>query len=371
MRRKEIALTLVACVAVLAPGCSTSRDYYEIGDEISRMHEQPSAELVAEAGESLDQAIDLAMEELGSGDDEAQAARYDSTAYIIPLSWLAKARLAKRFGHVTELEEQCWHAIEAAESHLGEHIAALDAGETEHKILGASVFFRREKIRRHAFALLVDEYRQAGEKDLERLMHAQIGFSETYLLSDVADGEEEYIREVENADWVEGYDMDAEEARYNLLMALLILGQSAQTAASSMREAELNRMQSMDPSTAGYVAAEKQRLQWERQQSLEQFTKNVEKLTEAHQEAKSRIRTTHRATVARALSQNFDLVNVSPAVKNLSAYRELQSKKRDFDNYVRRHGFDEKAAQKLMEVRTSTDDLVRELQRRRAAKAGR
>ncbi|MHC4469541.1 MAG: hypothetical protein ACYTDY_00470 [Planctomycetota bacterium] len=363
--------TATLLVALLLFGCASARDHYDAGDEITRQLEQPDAEQVAAAQEKLDLAITTAEEELREGEYESETVRYDATAYIIPLARLAKARLAKRFDQITELEKECWQAIWDSERYLGEHIQRLKGGAAEHKSLGASVFFRREKIRRHAFALLLDEYRRAGEKDLELLLLHQIGFSQTYLLSPVAHGEEEFIRKVENADWVREYNLSASETRYNMLMALLVTAKAMSSAASQMQKDSLDAQAQADPSMRPYVEQQKQQIDLRDQENMKQFEESMQKLREAHEREVEGIETSHESTVAQSLASNFELVNVSDAVKNLTEYGVLEKLKRDYDDYVRRHGFDETAAEKLIKMRSSLDNLTRELQRRRAAKAGR
>ena len=70
-------------------------------------------------------------------------------------------------------------------------------------------------------------------------------------------------------------------------------------------------------------------------------------------------------TVVGALVANFEMLELSAEVKNLASYQDLQRKKEAFDDYVAREGFDQKAAAALHEVRTSLDNLTRDLQQRR------
>jgi hypothetical protein len=363
-------LARVFCAALVLGGCASARDHYDDGDEIVRQSEQPSAEQVTAARASLDLAVATAQEDLLSDEYESAPVRYDATAYIIPLARLAKARLAKRFDQLSELEEECWQAIRDAERYLGEHILQLQGGSEEEKKLGASVFFRREKIRRHAFMLLLDEYRSAGEKDLELLMLHQIGFSQTYLMSPVAHGEEEFIREVENSDWVREYNLTAADTRYNMIVILLVMLQAASTAASEYQKASYDQMAARDPSMSGYAAQQKASIDRQQQQNMKQFQETMQKLEEAHEQEVAGIQSMYEATVAYSLAANFELVNVSKAVKDLKEYTVLAALKKEYDNYVKSHSFDEKAAEILMRMRTSLDELTRKMQRRRAEKEG-
>ena len=70
-----------------------------------------------------------------------------------------------------------------------------------------------------------------------------------------------------------------------------------------------------------------------------------------------------------ALVQGFELLEVSEEVKQLDAYVTLQSQKQAFDDYVLRRGFDQQAADTLIDMRSSLDRLTRELQQRRSADA--
>lgn len=384
---------LVTWLTATAVGCQTPGPY-EQGLRIVRQIEQPSADQVVRARQLLKDAIAEARLRL---DLERETSFADAVAYVIPLARIANARLHRRLGQVTEMEAECWGAIEDAERYLGTHIRDLQttistpepepnppAGadtpatqgepspqvlrppEQAHTELGASVFFRREKIRRHVFVLLLEVYREAGERNLEALIEAQIGFSDAYLRSPVAQGEQSYIRQIENSDWRRRYDLGTADVHYHLAYTFIVLAQLASAAADSAREQSLNEVAARNPKQRAYVEQQKRELADQRRRNMEEFRKTLEKLDKSYEQQTTGIEAKHSNTVVRALASNFELVGVSEEVKNLAEFAALQQQKQAFDEYVLERGFDEHAANALVELRTSLDQLTRELQKRRA-----
>lgn len=367
---------VLALLLLVVSGCASARDHYLDGLRTVRQLDTPSPAQVTAAKMSLDKAITRAKKELESG-RKSLPSKYDGTAYLIPLARIAKGKLYKRFQQTPELERECWLAIRDAEAYLGGHIAKMQNTVTDeegnatksvqgiHKSMGASVFFRREKIRRHVFALLLDTYREAGERNLEALMKAQIGFSDAYLRSPVAHGEEEFIRQVENSDWLQRYDQGTSKVRYNITSTFLILAQAASTAASAAQKQNLEQQAIADPSKRAYVEERKRAIDERERKNLEQFKKAQEKLKKNFQREQKGIETAYANTVIDSLASNFDLVGVSEEMQRLDKFVVLKKKKKDFDDYVLKNGFDQKAADALIDLRTSLDELTREMQRER------
>ncbi|MGE3164036.1 MAG: hypothetical protein AB7O52_03965 [Planctomycetota bacterium] len=367
-----------ALIVLAICGCRTP-SAYEDGVRIVRQVDQPSADEVLRARSLLDAAISSAKSRL---DQKADASFSDAVAYIIPLARIAKARLNRRLQQVSEMESECWGAIQDAERYLGIHIRDLqDTVTTEdgdeanaaprapaavHAELGSSVFFRREKIRRHVFILLLEVYREAGERNLAALLEAQIGFSNAYLRSPVAQGEQRYIRQIENSDWRRRYELGTAEVRYHLAYTFVLVAQAASAAADSAREQSLNEVALRDPKQRAYVEEQKRQLAEQRRKNMEEFRKTLDKLSETYTQQTKGIETGHKNTVVSALASNFELVGISEEVKKLAEFRALQSQKQAFDEYVLKEGFDENAANALVALRTSLDELTRELQKRRA-----
>lgn len=383
MRTRRIAATgvLFSLLWILI-GCQSAAGYYQSGLKIVRTPERPGPDEVTRAHRYLDKAIERAKKEL----DSDRVSRSDATAYVIPLARIAKARLHRRFEKTTDMERECWQAIHDAEEYLGAHIHKIknDVAEISedgeevaptqppetHKQLGASVFFRREKIRRHAFALLLGVYRDAGEKNLESLMQAQIGFSDSYLRSSVAHGEELFIREIENSHWRQKYDLSTAGVRHNLSLALLFVAQAATAAAGQKQMQDLDESAANNPRNRSYVEQRKAQIREQQRKNMEQFKKAAKKLKEAHQRQTSGIRTSHSNTVAGALAGNFELVGVSEEIRQLDAYFALRDQKEKFDDYVTKRGFDQNAADALIDLRTSLDELTREVQKQRMSEKG-
>jgi hypothetical protein len=319
-------------LAFLGAGCVSPRGAYESGFAVANQFEQPGSGDMQDAIEDLDEAISKAKQWLTSYEDVRTACRHDRTAFLIPMARLAKARLHGRFNQITKQEEECWAAVRDAERYLGAHIRSLrfDRSGESLPFASYSVFFRREKIRRHAFVLLMETYRQAGEKDLMALMRAQVGFSDIYLRSPVSHSEEEYIRTIENSDWVRLYKLEKEDIAYGFQVFFFVLAVAAAQASAQMQRSELQSQMSMtqDPSLRA---------------SLQQQIANLDMQME----------------------QNMMMAMETLEQMEQSQYGDLLTKKDAFDNYVSRVGFDRQAAQALSDLRTSLDNLTLELQRRR------
>jgi hypothetical protein len=102
----------------------------------------------------------------------------------------------------------------------------------------------------------------------------------------------------------------------------------------------------------------------------QQFEETAQQLEESHRAQLEAIESKYRNTTVGALMANFELLRLSPEVMQLDAYRVLDAKKRQFDEYVLRHGFDRQAARALVEVRSELDNLTRAVQERRRRARG-
>jgi len=360
------AAFLVALLITLT-GCSTPRGLYESAIDTVNQPEMPDNDDAIDAFEDLDEAVVLAKQDLSTDEDARSPCYHDQTAYVIPMARLAKARLHGRLGQVTQAEEACWTAIDEASRYLGRYVAAFVRSSGPQLLFANySVFFRREKVRRHGFTVLKEIYRKAGERDLEELMRVQISLSDIYLRSSVAHDEEEFIRLAENSDWVRRYNLEKEDIGYTFTVILFAMAMAAQQAAHQQQQAQLQQgMVGADPATQANLRAQMQQLEMQMQANMQQMMETARQIDEAHNAAVDSIQNQFRNTVVGALAANFEMLELSDEVKNLASYHILQQKKEAFDNYVAREGFDQKAAAALHEVRTSLDDLTRDLQLRR------
>jgi|GEM_PF-1020769 len=358
-----LAATLVATLTA----CSTPRGLYESAIDTVNQPGMPDNDDAIDAFEDLDEAVVLAKEDLRTDEDARSPCYHDQTAYIIPMARLAKARLHGRLNQVSQAEEACWTAIDEASRFLGRYVAAfVRSSGPQFLFANYSVFFRREKVRRHGFTVLKEIYRKAGERDLEELMRAQITLSDIYLRSSVAHDEEEFIRLAENSDWVRRYNLEKEDIGYTFTVILFAMAMAAQQAAYQQQQAQLQQgMVGADPATQANLQAQMQQLEMQMQTNMQQMMETARQIDEAHNAAVESIQNQFRNTVVGALVANFEMLELSAEVKNLASYHLLQQKKEAFDNYVARDGFDQKAAAALHEVRTSLDDLTRDLQLRR------
>lgn len=363
-----ILLSIVAA-ACLAVGCSTPRGSYESGVDTVNQYDLPDSDDVADAMEDLDYAIVLAKQRLGDVDDHGSPYQHDRNAYLIPMSRLAKARLHGRYNQITDQEAECWSAIRDADTYLGAYIHRISAGGDAAQVPFAnySVYFRREKIRRHAFTQLTETYRRAGERDLEMLMNAQIGFSDIYLRSPVAHHEEQYIRTIENSDWVRIYETEIEDIGHGFQTAALVLTMAAAQAGGQMQKANLQQQSSMtnNPSVRASLQQQMMQVDQQLQANMQLAMETMQKMEEAHLVNLEVIETQYQNTVLGALMANFRLLELSDEVKNLPAFQKLEQQRQAFDNYVLNRGFDENAALALADLRSSLDDLTIELQERR------
>lgn len=364
---KGLSVAALLGTFILA-GCYTPRGRYESGMEVVRQVRLPDSDDVEDAFWDLDKAIELAKRVLAEDEDLKTPSLHDRTAYIIPLAHLAKAELHGRFNQVNSQEQECWDAIREAEIYLGAHVRRLQQTSANAMLFANySVFFRREKVRRHAFTLLKESYRKAGEKDLESLMSAQIGFSDIYLRSPAAHGEEEYIRTIENSDWVKLYDMEVEGIGHGFMVALLTLSMAAAAAGTEMQKSQLQQqqMQTSNPALKADLQSRIMQLDVQRQLNMEQAMIAMQKMEEKHEATLEAIENRFRTTVIGALMATFTLIELSEEVKQLDAYKRLIAMKETFDNYVLQRGFDSETAKALVDLRTGLDELTRDLQQMR------
>lgn len=355
----------------VALGCSSASDYYEDAVQTVRQRELPDADEANEAIDDLNEAIVRAERELSENAEQSSPSHHDQTAYLIPLAHLAKAELHARYDQTTLEEDACWSAIRDAERFLGGHLASGTARPPELLFASYSVFFRREKVRRHAFTLLAEAYRRAGERDLEELMRVQVGLSDIYLRSPVAHGEEEQIRILENADWVRRYQDGKADVANGLATTLLVVATIGTLAAIGTQQDELEQMsaQTSDPAVQADLQARMRQLNEQRELTTRQFGEASEELRKQHEATRREIQQRYESTFAGALMANFELLRLSDEVKQLEAFQELNRRKEYFDNYVLRFGFDEQAARALTDMRTHLDQLTAELQARRRGQA--
>lgn len=357
-------LAAVACSVLVMGACVSPRGRFEHAFERAVRYELPDSDEAAQAFEDLDEAVREAEEALRTDQDMIAPCVHDRTAYIIPMAHLAKAKLHGRFNQIADQEAECWAAIKEAEEHLGGHIRRIHLGGGI-PFAQYSVFFRREKIRRHAFILLLESYRRAGEADLVALMRAQIGFSDIYLRSPTAHGEEEYIRTIENADWVKNYKSGVEDIAHTFEVALVTMAYAAAEAGAQMQRA---KWKAKSPSAGGPQVKPKFRHRASLGDSqlvfnMHQAMETIEQMDKEHKERLRAIEGSYKDTVLGALIANFEILELSEEVKNLEAYGRLKVKKEAFDDYILRSGFDRNAAYALMNLRSSLDDLTLELQR--------
>ena len=365
----QVIKSLLVLMLLLVAGCRSdygarARDFYCSAMEIVEQPRLPDEQQVTSTIKQLDGAIAAVQQELSAYSATEIADYHDQIAYLLPLSRLAKARLYSRFEQVPAQEGECWAAIAAAEKYLGKHIRQQSRPQLFQTY---SVFFRREKIRRHAFTILQETYRRAGEKDLQKLMQVQIGISDIYLNSEVAHNEESYIREAENASWVQRSSLLGEGLRHGVSTFLIAVGSAASEAALQAQKAQLQDQYraASDPRERASIARQMRRLDRDIQQQRQRSRETMQREQQYHHRQVRTIRYRHQVTVSQALNSNFTMLQLSAAAKKLPAYRQLYTKKLEFDNYVLRHGFDAQAAEKFTEVRSSLDELTRNLQNRR------
>ena len=375
---RDVAHALALGLVVLLAACTTPRDHYERAVVVVDQLDRPDAGQVARALDQLDQCIAAARKQLDTASETPPPSRYDRTAYLIPLAYLARARLHGRLGQVVQQEKACWDAVQTSEDYLGKHILALseenqrDGGKNRKTVpllpfVDYSVYFRREKIRRNAFSQLIETYRQAGERDLEVLMRAQVGLSDIYLRSPTAHAEEEYIRTIENSDWVRQNAIKRENVVYAFQVVAHALSNAAMQASYASRKAQLEQQikAARDPEVRAALQRQLAQLEAQHQEQMRQSRETGQRIRQQHDANLKAITRRHQATVVRALTANIKLLGLSDEVKHLASYQRLQQKKEAFDNYVLRAGFDRKAAQALAELRSSLDQLSRDLQQRR------
>lgn len=324
------------------------------------------ASSAASALANLDQAISSARSAL----NDAPAATHDQVGWVIPLALLGKAEVHAALGQVTQVEEACWEAVRQSEEIFGQHLPSSWVGEQPAPFGALYVFYRREKVRRQAFALLKEVYRRAGEQDLERLMDAQLFNSDLYLRSPVAHQEEELARTYECADWVRLSDNTRSEARQNLWTTVIITMMVLTAAAVGFQSAELQSAQGMTSDPA--LQAELQRQQQELNQSLNDLAMSSAALIESVHSSAADERAGNeerfRHTAVTTLRELVSILSSSELVARLPAFRRLKEQADALDGYVARRGFDRSAAQALSRLRTTLDELTVELQRRRSSR---
>lgn len=346
---------LLWCVFIC--GCPSLSTHYESAMAVVNQATPPTPEELEGALKDVDEAVRIAQNDLSRTDVE----NHDQFAYIIPMSEIARARLYARCDQVVNEERSCWKAIEEAERYLGRHLRS-NAAQT--MFCDYAVFFRREKIRRHAFTILIETYRRAGERDLEALMHAQIGFSDAYLRSRVAHSEEEYVREAENAGWVRKYNAGEEGIHHAFIGIILALGRAAEHVGiqSEISALEARLQNTYDPQERARIL---QRIRELRAQDAESEIKYQEQVREEemrHAATLEQIEVSYRDTLFTALRSNFELLRLSPELQRLPAFRQLEEQAANLDNYVRRAGFDERAAAEFSQLRGTLDELTRQAQ---------
>lgn len=364
---------LCVCLAILplVLGCATPsrsyHSYYTRAMYTVRQPDKPSPTEVERALADLERAGIMAQEQLAKDGLLSTPSYHDQVAYIIPLSRLAKAEIFGRFHQLPQQEQECWQAIQDAETYLGEHIRRLQ-GNTNPYVLFTSyaVFFRREKMRRYAFTLLRESYRQAGERDLEELMGAQIGLSDIYLRSSVAHSEEEYIRMVENADWIRRGDDIHEGIRHGFMMVVLFIGVVLSQASYEAERVSLERQyeRTSDPHMQAELRRRMDAVSYEQQRDWERHMAYIDSERQHHDFNVGAIASTYYYTVTGALLNNFELLRLSEEVRQLPEYQTLRDAQEQFDNYARRSGLNREAAAALGRVRVALDELTRKLQRR-------
>jgi hypothetical protein len=375
---RSVAHALALGLVVLLAACTTPRDHYERAVVVVDQLDRPDAGQVARALDQLDQCIAAARKQLDTASETPPPSRHDRTAYLIPLAHLARARLHGRLGQVVQQEKACWDAVQSSEDYLGKHILALSEEKKNEKekkkkvapdvpFADYSVYFRREKIRRNAFSQLIETYRRAGERDLEVLMRSQVGLSDIYLRSPTAHTEEEYIRTIENSDWVQRNAVKRENVTYTAKVVAwgiyMVLLRATQTVQKTQLEQQAAAAR--DPEVRADLEQRLAQLQAQQQKDADEARETMQKIHRQHDINLGAIKKRHETTVIGALTANFELLGLSDEVKHLASYQRLQQKKAAFDNYVLRAGFDRKAAQALAELRSSLDQLSRDLQQRR------
>lgn len=321
----------------------------------------------------LDASITLARRTLQDDDERVPAIR-DQHAYMIPIARLAKAQVHVQYDQLAEAEEQCWQAVRQSEIFLGEHVRNFqDVVDSSVVPFGAySTFFRREKIRRHAFTILMEGYRRAGEKDLVALMKAQIENSSIYLGCPVAHHEEEYVRTLENGHWFMEYEITKAETRSNMLTTAIVLLTIAAMGAGANASMQMQHQAAVttDPNLAANLNMQAQQLNLQMTQLAQQAGQTLDSIEQSKQATVSGLVQGYKTTLAGALSATFQLVSLSPEVRSLPVYRKLHEQSKQFDDYVQKKGFDVDAAKQLAVMRASLDELTAELQKKRKAKAG-
>ncbi len=353
---KYTILALIFCL--ILPGCPSISRSYENALKIIQKNGQINEEDFQSCLGKLDNAILYAREDIQYTD----SSNHDQYAYILPMAEIAKARLYNRVDQIENMEKSCWKAIKIAESLLGKHIRKSNTAQNMFQEY--SVYFRREKIRRHAFTILQEAYRRVGEKDLSQLMQLQIVFSDSYLISDFAHQEEEYIREAENAVWVKKYNQKKEDIRHTFTLVLLALGRAAEQMAIESEKQQIHQQlqNTYDPYQRAILYQRLACLNQKEKESEQRYKENVENENIQHHYNLQNIQKVYQQTSLNALVNNFRNLQLSPQIKNLPSFNRLISQTASLDNYIQRKGFDEKAADDLMNLRNTLDELTKEAQ---------
>ena len=294
----------------------------------------------------------------------------DRFSIFSPLSELTMAMMDGRMNRIGSAETHCWNAIRLAEENVGSRIVSIARRSEDSRETGLFVscgaYFRREKFRRAAFALLAELYRKAGEKDLLFLAQMQVGVSSFYLRSPTCHAEEESVREIENEAWSHTYDRDQSEVQHLILMISMALLTAGAGAANSYSAAQYQTLSytTPDPYAAAAYQQQAMNIRMQNQIQIQQNVETMVKLDSQHRERMESMQMAHERWIDGAVLQNVRTVALSETTQALPQYRSLVDAQEKLDNYVRRNGFDKEAIEALIKVRASLDELSRAVQQR-------
>lgn len=360
-------LLLTGVVSLMAVAC-TSAPANRLGSAMGRIGAsgQFSDASYQRTQSELAEIPDLADAELGDLEGLADA-EHDRYAQLVPLAELAKARLAARLGQIPEAERACWRAIELAEDHVGTHIRRMSEDDEDGLFLSCGAHFRREKIRRAAFAMLTEAYRKAGEKDLEQLAQLQVATSSLYLTSKTAHGEEERVRGIEGSVWAYEYETTRANANHETMMIMMALMAAASTAANqySAQQADMAAMRSTNSQQASSFRSQAAQLRTNDTLQQMQYREQMRQAGEQHFARMTAWAAVHSRDLSAAAITNATILRLSAAVRALPGYQKLVAAQQKLDNYLTRGAFDEGAARALATLRQSLDELSRDVQSKR------
>lgn len=356
----------ILALAALAAAC-TSAPASRLGSAMGRIMSGriDDASYERTQGELLE-IPDLAAEEIGELEDLTDA-DHDRFSQLTPLAELAKARLAARLGRIPEAEAASWRAIELAEIHIGTHIKRMSEDDEDGLFLSCGAHFRREKVRRAAFAMLTEAYRKAGEKDLEQLAQLQVATSTLYLTSKTAHGEEERVRGIEGSVWAYEYETTRANANHETRMIMMLLAAAASTAANqySAQQADLAAMRSNNAQQASSFRSQAAQLRFNDTLQQQRYREQAREADAQHHARMTAWAAVHTRDLSAAAITNVSILRLSPAVRALPGYQKLVDAQRKLDGFLSRGAFDENAARALASLRQSLDGLSREVQQKR------